>query len=64
MEENESIEQVYTIPEIAAILKCHQETVRLKMQKGILGGFKLGNRWRIRESVLREYMEGEKIKEA
>lgn len=60
MEENESIEQVYTIPEIATMLKCHQETVRLKMQKGILEGFKLGNRWRVKESVLNHYMEGKR----
>ena len=57
MEENESLGQVYTIPETAIMLKCHPETIRRKLSKGIIEGFKIGNRWRIKESVLNEYME-------
>jgi excisionase family DNA binding protein len=52
------IEQHYTIGELAALLKCHKETIRRLCEKGDLRGVRIASNWRISESAVREYMDG------
>jgi excisionase family DNA binding protein len=57
------METVYTPQEAAEILKVKVETVKIHLRKGTLKGFKVGNRWRIKESDLREFMRTNNIGE-
>jgi excisionase family DNA binding protein len=52
------IEQHYTIGELAALHKCHKETIRRRCEKGELRGVRVASNWRIPESAVREYLEG------
>ena len=52
------LETLYTTKEVSRILKVHQITVNVWLIKGVLKGIKLGNRWRVKESELRRFMDG------
>lgn len=56
------LEQIYTIKELANILKIDPETVRIKVKKGIIGSFKVGNQYRITEADLQEYIKANRSK--
>jgi excisionase family DNA binding protein len=45
-------EQVYTVPEIAKILRIHPNTVRKMIQDGELAAFRVRDEYRIRQSAL------------
>lgn len=50
--------EIYTLDEVAKILRIHKETARLLLRSGELRGFqirKLGN-WRVTATALDEYM--------
>ena len=50
------MENVYTPAEVADILKVSVETVKRHLREGTLKGFKVGTRWRVKESDLKEFM--------
>lgn len=51
-------EQLYTVKEIAAILRVHEQTVRQLIKDGELAAFKVRSEYRIRQSALDEFMRG------
>lgn len=53
---NQAIEKYYTVNEIAEILKLGKSTVREMAETGYLPMFKIGRSWRIRESVLKDWL--------
>jgi excisionase family DNA binding protein len=58
--------RLYTVHEIAQILRMHEETVRILLRSGRLKGIKLGPHatlpgrfeWRITDQALRQFLEG------
>jgi excisionase family DNA binding protein len=57
--------RLYTVHEIARILRMHEETVRILLRSGRLKGIKLGPHatlpgrfeWRITDQALRQFLE-------
>lgn len=47
---------MYTVKEVAELLKLKLETVRTKLRKGEIKGKKLGKAWRITKENLDEYI--------
>lgn len=47
---------VYTIEEVAQILKVSVSTVRNLIDRGELKAFKVGNQWRVKKEDLQAYM--------
>ncbi len=47
---------VYTLEEVAEILKISVSTVRNLIDRGELKAFKAGNQWRVRKEDLDAYM--------
>ena len=57
MDLNIKTDAVYTVEEVAAILKCNDwETIRRMLKKGTLKGFKIGKEWRIKGSELEAFI--------
>ena len=56
---------LYTVHEVAAILRMHEETVRMLLRSGRLKGIKLGPHatlpgrfeWRITDQALQQFLE-------
>lgn len=56
---------LYTVHEVAEILRMHEETVRILLRSGRLKGIKLGPHatlpgrfeWRITDQALRQFLE-------
>ena len=48
----------YTLNEVAAILRCSNQTVRKEILRGRLGYFKVGKLYRIPRAALDTYLEG------
>lgn len=48
--------KVYTVEEVAQILRVSEATVRNLIERGDLPAFKVGNQWRVREKDLEAYM--------
>jgi excisionase family DNA binding protein len=53
-----TLEQHYTVSEIASLLKCHPETVRRLCDRNQLRSIRVGTNRRIPESAVTEYMDG------
>lgn len=51
--------QVYTVPELAKILKVNPQTVYRALEAGRLRGFKVGSAWRVSQEALDGFMRGE-----
>ncbi len=51
---------VYTIEEVAKMLKVSQMTVRRLIDEGELEAFKVGNQWRITKEALDRFMTRKK----
>ena len=49
--------KVYTIREVAMLLKLHYHTVNNLIKKGELEAIKIGNQYRITEEALQEYLK-------
>jgi excisionase family DNA binding protein len=57
--------RVYTVHEVARILRMHEETVRILLRSGRLKGIKLGPHatlpgrfeWRVTDQALRRFLE-------
>jgi excisionase family DNA binding protein len=52
------IEQFYTVQEIAALLRVHEETIRRLCDRGELRSIRVAANRRIPESAVKEYMDG------
>lgn len=58
--------RLYTVHEVADILRMHEETVRILLRSGRLQGIKLGPHatlpgrfeWRITDQALRRFLDG------
>ncbi|WP_319777542.1 helix-turn-helix domain-containing protein [Maridesulfovibrio sp.] len=48
---------LYTVREIADILRIHPRTAYRLVQEGRIRGIKVGSQWRVPESSLLEYIE-------
>ncbi len=49
---------VYTVEEVAEILRVHPRTIYRALVAGTLPGFKIGDSWRVTEEQLASYMRG------
>ncbi len=50
-------QQLYTIDEVAKILRLHRNTVKKRIESGELGAIQVGREYRISARDLDEYME-------
>ena len=50
-------DEVFTVAEVASILKLNQQTVRNWIDAGVLPALKIGRRVRVRRSVLEDVLE-------
>ena len=50
---------VYTVDEVAEILKVHPRTVYRSLEAGTIHGFKIGASWRITQEALDAFMRGD-----
>lgn len=46
---------VFTVPEAAQLLNCHEQTIRREIRRGKLKAAKVGNDWRISRPDLETY---------
>ena len=49
-------ERLYTVDEVAQILKLHRLTIRRKIAKGDIVASQIGREYRVRQSDLDEYL--------
>jgi excisionase family DNA binding protein len=52
------IEQHFTVQELSALLKVHEETIRRLCDKGEIRSVRVASNRRIPESAVTEYMDG------
>jgi len=52
------VNEVWTVPEVAKILRVNIYTVYNLLKSGRLNGFKLTHRWRINKQDLIKFMKG------
>lgn len=48
---------VYTVTEVAEILKIHRDTLKRKIYKKEIEAFKVGREWRITKDSLMKFIE-------
>jgi excisionase family DNA binding protein len=48
---------LYTVSEVAELLKVSPKTVRTYLISGKLEGFKIGDKWRVTEIALQKFMQ-------
>ena len=48
---------IYTVEEVADLLKIKPETVRIMLRDNELNGFKAGKAWRVTEYDLKKYIQ-------
>ena len=48
---------IYTVEEVADLLKIKPETVRVMLRDNELNGFKAGKAWRVTEDDLKKYIQ-------
>ena len=51
--------QIYTVEEVADLLKIKPETVRMMLRANELNGFKAGKAWRVTEDDLKKYIQNQ-----
>ena len=49
--------KVYTVEEVANLLKLKPETIRVMLRDKELNGFKAGKAWRVTEEDLKKYIQ-------
>jgi len=52
------MEKVFTIPEVAATLRCSLPTAYDTVRSGRLAAVRVGKQWRVAEGALREFLGG------
>ncbi len=50
---------IYTVKEVAEMLKLSEETIRRYLRSGKLKGITLGSSWRITQESLDQFLKGE-----
>ena len=50
---------IYTVEEVADLLKIQPETVRIMLRDNELNGFKAGKAWRVTEDDLKKYIQSQ-----
>jgi len=56
MQEDESVERMMTVKEVAAYLKLNPITVYRYAAQGKIPGFKVGSSWRFKKEILDEWV--------
>ena len=56
MREDESVERMMTVKEVAAYLKLNPITVYRYAAQGKIPGFKVGSSWRFKKEILDEWV--------
>ncbi|HZK67166.1 MAG TPA: helix-turn-helix domain-containing protein [Chloroflexota bacterium] len=56
MKEDESVERMMTVKEVAAYLKLNPITVYRYAAQGKIPGFKVGSSWRFKKEILDEWV--------
>ena len=56
MQEDESVERMMTVKEVAAYLKLNPITVYRYAAQGKILGFKVGSSWRFKKEILDEWV--------
>lgn len=51
--------KIYTVEEVADLLKIKPETVRVMLRDNELNGFKTGKAWRVTEEDLKKYIQSQ-----
>lgn len=51
--------KIYTVEEVADLLKIKPETVRVMLRDNELNGFKAGKAWRVTEEDLKKYIQSQ-----
>ena len=51
--------KIYTVEEVANLLKIKPETVRVMLRDNELNGFKAGKAWRVTEDDLKKYIQSQ-----
>ena len=51
--------QIYTVEEVADLLKLKPETVRVMLRDNEIKGFKAGKAWRVTEDDLKKYIQNQ-----
>jgi excisionase family DNA binding protein len=51
------MEKLLTVPEAAAIVRMHVDTVYLWLKQERFPGIRVGGRWKIREASLRQWLD-------
>lgn len=49
--------KIYTVEEVADLLKLKTETVRVMLRDNEINGFKAGKAWRVTEDDLKKYIQ-------
>ena len=49
--------RVYTVDEVADLLKLKSETIRVMLRDKEINGFKAGKAWRVTEEDLKKYIQ-------
>ncbi len=52
VEQPQSLRGVYTISEVAEVLRMHRTTIYRLVKRGDLPGFKIGGNWRVNRASL------------
>lgn len=50
---------IYTVEEVADLLKIKPETVRVMLRDKEINGFKAGKAWRVTEDDLKKYIQNQ-----
>jgi len=58
MESNVQVVRFLTVKEAAEVLRLNPRTVKAMIRRNELPAFKVGSRWRFRESQLTKWLEG------
>lgn len=51
--------KIYTVEEVADLLKLKPETVRVMLRDNEINGFKAGKAWRVTEDDLKKYIQSQ-----
>ena len=51
--------KIYTVEEVAALLKIKPTTVRAMLRDNEINGFKAGKAWRVTEGDLKKYIQSQ-----
>jgi excisionase family DNA binding protein len=53
------LQEVMTVPELAAYLRVHDSTIYRMLKRGLLPGFRVGSDWRFLKSNIEQWQVGQ-----